>query len=224
MLKPVIIVANDIPDAWHQLILAAPGHARLFTIDRGSYKGQKRLEFDSIYVQIKYPGTRPFEPELPLSMKGVPNPVAEGYIEAYLPYLMTSTTSTQEQYTYGIYLEPQIQYVIDTYKKYSYRNNQLYMTVGDSKDITMTDPPCLRGIDCRIQDDKLHFHVYFRSHDLWSGFPANLGALEYLKEYMASEIGVDTGETIEISKGGHYYGYIVDLVCQRCRVDNNYEC
>lgn len=45
-----------------------------------------------------------------------------------------------------------------------------------------------------------------------------------LKEYMASEIGVDTGETIEISKGGHYYGYIVDLVCQRCRVDNNYEC
>jgi thymidylate synthase len=92
------------------------------------------------------------------------------------------------------------------------------MEVGIPMDIYKKDPPCLRLIDTRIRDGKLHFIVYFRSWDLWSGFPANLGAIQMLKEYMAAEIGVEDGEIIASSKGLHIYDYAWDLAKLRvCR-------
>ena len=75
----------------------------------------------------------------------------------------------------------------------------------------LQDPPCLRSIDTRIQDNKLVFIVYFRSWDLFGGMPANLGAIQLMKEYMAAEIGVDPGETIASSKGLHLYDYAWEL-------------
>lgn len=75
---------------------------------------------------------------------------------------------------------------------------------------------CLRSIDTRIQDGKLHFVVYFRSWDLWGGFPANLAAIQHLKEYMAGQIGVEDGELIAESKGLHLYDYAVPFARMRC--------
>ncbi|MDP7077586.1 MAG: thymidylate synthase, partial [Desulfobacterales bacterium] len=110
----------------------------------------------------------------------------------------------------------QIEWVIDTYKKHGERNNQMVLQVAHPSDLTLLDPPCLRSIDTRIQDDTLYFFVYFRSWDLWNGFPANLGAIQNLKEYMAGEIGVKDGEMIVESKGLHLYGYTEDLAKLRC--------
>ncbi|MFH1639540.1 MAG: thymidylate synthase, partial [Chloroflexota bacterium] len=89
--------------------------------------------------------------------------------------------------------------------------NQAFMAVGDAKSISLPDPPCLRGIDTRIRHGSLHFIVYFRSWDLWAGFPSNLAAIQLLKEYMASEIGVEDGEIIAMSKGLHLYDYSWEL-------------
>jgi thymidylate synthase len=116
-----------------------------------------------------------------------------------------------EQYTYGQYLETQIAEVIKMYKEDGYNTNQAFMAVGDSQSIFLSDPPCLRSIDTRIRDNKLNFVVYFRSWDLWAGFPSNLAAIQLLKEYMASEIGVDDGELIAMSKGLHLYEYTWEL-------------
>lgn len=149
-------------------------------------------------------------PDIPAHL-GIPNPVEEGYIEEYLPYLMTKKKSTNEQYTYGQYLEDQINEVIKMYKKNGFGTNQAYMTVGDPDSIFLSDPPCLRGIDTRIRDNKLHFIIYFRSWDLWNGFPANLAAIQILKEYMAAEIGIEDGEIIASSKGLHLYDYVWEL-------------
>ena len=110
----------------------------------------------------------------------------------------------------------QIEWVIDTYKKFGQRNNQLVLQIAHPSDLTLLDPPCLRSIDTRIQEDTLHFFVYFRSWDLWNGFPANLAAIQNLKEYMAGEIGVEDGEMIVESKGLHLYGYAEDLAKLRC--------
>jgi thymidylate synthase len=85
------------------------------------------------------------------------------------------------------------------------------MAVGDASSIDLADPPCLRAIDTRIRDQRLHFFVYFRSWDLWAGFPSNLAAIQLLKEYMASEIGVNDGELIAMSKGLHLYEYSWEL-------------
>jgi len=219
-LETISIQARDLPDAWFQSVhnIITKGHR--YKVDRGSFEGQERLEFDYATIQIKHPGTRPLLPDIPASL-GIPNPVAEGYLEEYLPYLMTSEKQPNEDYTYGQYLEPQIAEVIRMYKEDGHGTNQAYMTVGDPDSINLKDPPCLRGIDTRVRYGKLHFIVYFRSWDLWGGLPANLGAIQMLKEYMAEEIGVEDGEIIAASKGLHLYDYIWELAKLRTMQENN---
>ncbi|MCD6560555.1 MAG: thymidylate synthase [Deltaproteobacteria bacterium] len=219
-MRPEHIEARDLPDAWFQCIYRLLETGREYIIKRGSYKGQKRLEFDFITIHIKFPGTKPLLPDIPPAL-GIPNPVADGYLDEYLPYLMTSAKQPGEDYTYGLYLEPQIAEVIRMYSEDGYETNQAYMTVGDPQTIYLGDPPCLRGIDTRIQDGKLHFIIYFRSWDLWNGFPANLGAIQLLKEYMASCIGVDDGEIIAASKGLHLYDYVWELARLRTMCDRH---
>jgi thymidylate synthase len=124
MLKPIFIEARDLPDAWFQCIWEILDHGTKYTIDRGSYQGQQRLEFDYVTVHIKYPGTRPLLPDIPPAL-GIPNPVAEGYLEEYIPYLMTSDKKPGEDYTYGERLAGwqgvnQIEEVIKMYKTQGY--------------------------------------------------------------------------------------------------------
>jgi len=209
-MKLQFIKARDLPDAWFQSVYEILDQGREYVIDRGSCEGQQRMEFDYITVQILHPGTRPLLPDIPPHL-GIPNPVADGYVEQYLPYLMTSIKQENEDYTYGQYLEGQIQEVIRMYKEDGFGTNQAYMTVGEPRAIFLKDPPCLRGIDTRIRDGCLHFFVYFRSWDLWNGFPANLAAIQMLKEYMAQEIGVEDGQIIAASKGLHLYDYVWEL-------------
>jgi thymidylate synthase len=133
---------------------------------------------------------------------------------------MTAAKQPGEDYTYGQFLETQIEEVIRMYKEDGFGTNQAYMTVGEPQSLFLRDPPCLRGIDTRVRDNKLHFVVYFRSWDLWNGFPANLGAIQLLKEYMASSIGVEDGEIIAASKGLHLYDYVWELAKLRTMCSN----
>lgn len=255
------ITARDLPDLWFQAVHDILDLGKRFVVDRGSYAGQTRLEYDYLIGHVKFPGTLPILPDIPPSC-GIPNPVeydymygGDGYDRAYIEYLMSARKEPGESYTYGerltqvavtgqklrwwttgtreivdrrevdgkivfekdgrLYLN-QIEWVIDTYKKYGHRNNQMVLQVAHPSDLTLLDPPCLRSIDTRIQDDALHFFVYFRSWDLWNGLPANLAAIQHLKEYMAAEIGVTDGEMIVESKGLHLYGYAEDLAKLRC--------
>jgi len=203
-----VIEARDLSEAWFLCLCRTLTEGYEYQIDRGSYAGQRRKELDFVIVQVRYPGTRPIIPDVP---QGVPPPSTMEYIESYLPYLMAAHRKEGEQYTYGQYLETQIAEVIKMYKEDGYNTNQAFMAVGDSQSIFLSDPPCLRSIDTRIRDNKLNFVVYFRSWDLWAGFPSNLAAIQLLKEYMASEIGVDDGELIAMSKGLHLYEYVWEL-------------
>jgi len=255
------IQARDLPDLWFQAVHDILDHGRKFVIDRGSYAGQTRLEYDFFTGHIKYPGTKPLLPDIPPSC-GIPNPVEEAYIyggegynRSYIEYIMTGQKEPGESYTYGerltrapiseeklrwwragnteiidqravdgravfeeggeLFLN-QIEWIIQTYQNYGSRNNQMVLQVAHPSDLTLLDPPCLRAIDTRIQDDALHFIVYFRSWDLWGGMPANLAGIQNLKEYMAGEIGVNDGEMIVESKGLHLYGYAEELAKLRC--------
>ena len=203
-----LIEARDLSEAWFLCLRKTLADGYEYSIERGSYAGQCRKELDLIVVKISNPGNRPLTPDVP---QGVPAPTTMEYIESYLPYLMTAHRAEEEQYTYGQYLEGQITEVIKMYKENGYNTNQAYMAVGDSQSIFLTDPPCLRGIDTRVRYGKLHFIAYFRSWDLWAGFPSNLAAMQLLKEYMASEIGVEDGEMIATSKGMHLYEYSWEL-------------
>jgi thymidylate synthase len=255
------IEATTLSDAWFMTIYKCIEEGRPFTIDRGSYAGQKRLEFDYITIQIKHPEIRvqsSLLPKVPEQFP-MPDPVSEDYLASYVPYLMTGAEQPGESYTYGQrltkfpvsedwvkrhasspfldkilireegawcnsniisaeedcdvmkYYLNQMELVIWTYKNKGYRNNQMTMQVAMPSDMLLQDPPCLRSIDTRIQDDKLIFIVYFRSWDLWGGFPANLAAIQLMKEYMAGEIGIEPGQTVASSKGLHIYDYTFEL-------------
>jgi thymidylate synthase len=209
------IEARDISEAWFLCLrrILVEGHE--YKIERGSYAGQQRKELDFVIVHISCPGSRPLTPDVP---QGVPPPTTMNYIESYLPYLMTAHRAEGEQYTYGQYLEKQIAEIIRMYKEDGYNTNQAFMAVGDSQSIFLSDPPCLRAIDTRIHDQQLNFVLYFRSWDLWAGFPSNLAAIQLLKEYMAGEIGVNDGEIIAMSKGMHLYEYSWELAKTAARV------
>jgi len=249
-LNPIYIDATTLPDAWFQCLYAILDVGKKFKIDRGSFEKQERLEFDYITVRIRNPGATPLLPKVPEHFN-FPDPVAEGYLDEYLPYLMTGEIAKGESYTYGsrmcrnqlvngerfkqtqsqykdIYITENINHLlinekghgtflnqldlmIWTYKNKGYRNNQMVLQVAEPSDMMLQDPPCLRHIDTRIQDDKLHFFPYFRSWDLFGGFPANLGGIQMLKEYAASEIGVEDGEIIAASKGLHIYDYTWEI-------------
>ncbi len=204
----ILIEARDLSEAWFRCLGKTLAVGREYQIERGSYKGQKRKELGLVVVKIQYPGTRPLIPDVP---PGVPAPTSNEYIENYLPYLMTAHKADGEEYTYGQYLESQIAEVIRMYKTDGFNTNQAFMAVGDAQSITLPDPPCLRMIDTRVQDNKLNFVVYFRSWDLWAGFPSNLAAIQLLKEYISGEIGVEDGEILAVSKGLHLYDYSWDL-------------
>ncbi len=253
VLNPVHIDATTIPDAWFQVVYKCVEAGRDFIIDRGSYEGEKRLEFDYITVHIKKPGERPLLPQIP-GHYNLPNPVDDDYLTDYVPYLMTGELKPGESYTYGqkickyklpgkinetyasneckdiliqekeVWDDPkiiiaengdlyvnQMELLIWIYKNKGFRNNQMVMQIASPDDIILQDPPCLRSIDTRIQDGKLHFIIYFRSWDLWGGFPANLAGIQTMKEYMAAEIGVEDGEIIASSKGLHLYNYVWEL-------------
>ena len=203
-----VIEARDLPEAWFLCVHEVLTKGVEYRIERGSYAGQHRKELSYVVVRIKNPGTRPLVPVVP---QGVPPPSTMEYVENYLPYLMTSHRAEGEQYTYGQYLEAQIAEVIRMYKENGHNTNQAFMAVGDAQSIYLSDPPCLRSIDTRIRDNKLNFVIYFRSWDLWAGFPSNLAAIQLLKEYMADEIGVGDGEIIASSKGMHLYEYSWEL-------------
>jgi len=113
----------------------------------------------------------------------------------------------------------QIDTIISTYKRKGHRNNQMCIEIAQPTDILLKDPPCLRSVDTRIQDGQLHFYIYFRSWDLWGGFPSNLAGISILQEYMANEIGVKPGEFICTSKGLHLYESCLDVAKMRCHKD-----
>jgi len=114
-------------------------------------------------------------------------------------------------YDCGEYFINQMELMIWTYKNKGYRNNQMVLQVAKPTDMLLKDPPCLRHIDTRIQDGKLHFFPYFRSWDLFGGFPANLAAIELMKQYCATQIGVENGEIVASSKGLHIYDYVWEI-------------
>jgi thymidylate synthase len=199
-----VVEARDLSEAWFVCLRRVLEKGYDYRIQRGSYAGERRKELDYIVVHIEHPESRPLVPDVPV---GVPVPTSMDYIEEYLPYLMTAHKKKGEQYTYGQYLEEQIAGVIKMYREDGYDTNQAFMAVGDAASLKLSDPPCLRAIDTRIRYGKLHFICYFRSWDLWAGFPSNLAAIQLLKEYMADEIGVGDGEIIVSSKGMHLYEY-----------------
>ncbi len=261
-MEALLFKATTLPDAWFQLVYAllkGDVPRNVYTIDKGSYVGQQRLEFPYITVQIDSPGEHPRIPFMPEG-SNLPPPVDdEDYVRDYFTkYLMSTEVEDNETYIYGTWLAPGVERVIEQLRD-SPGNNQAVVSIGgwaplDTGEGSMVprspqglyqesldglalhcrdtdnyidpatnqrDPACLRLVDFRYgQDNTVHMVVYFRSWDLWGGFPANLAGLQLVKEYVADAIGAKDGKIIASSKGLHIYDHCVEIAAQRLNMAN----
>jgi thymidylate synthase len=139
-----------------------------------------------------------------------------------MPYIFTDAKHPDEEYTYGQDLTWQAEWCIKHYKEEGLGTNHCYMTVGRPEALRNYERPggttqCLRGIDTKIVAGQLHFRIYYRSWDLWGALSMNLAAFELLKQYMASQIGVENGCMIFASKGLHIYDESWKYAAERCQ-------
>lgn len=208
--------AADINDGWFAFLynIFNPEYSRRYPIDRGSYeKEQIRIEYFWAIMRIKFPYKRPF-----ISMpEGSPlsPPTDDGTVENYfLSYLYDDALEENELYRYSSSIKPQLDEVIKMLRD-TPNTNQACMSIGSPDSINIADPECLRILDWRAIDGKLHVYVYFRSNDLYNAWPTNMGGIQLLKEYICSETGLEDGEMLYSSKGLHIYGFSEELALVR---------
>ena len=127
--------------------------------------------------------------------------------------------------------ETPIEWVIRHFQEKGYGNNHCYINIGNSDSNFAYDKkynneaergtsPCLRGIDFKIKENKLITSVIFRSWDLYSGFPENLGGITLLNEYVAAQLpGVEPGPLAFTSMGLHCYDFQLKMVVMALQRD-----
>lgn len=223
-MEPFFIKAKTISDAWFQIIYNIFDHAYTQKIQKGSFEGEQyRLQYPGLAVFIEHPD-QDMIPIMPPN-SGIPAPTTMEYIEDYFAnYLMDPELSENETYKYASrIMSPmpkggtQLERVIEMLRE-TPLTNQAIVEIGTPQDLDICigndgklDPPCLRLLDFKAvpKNDRLVLTVscYFRSWDLWAGFPSNLGGIELLKRYVAGEAGLESGPMYAYSAGGHIYGY-----------------
>ena len=207
-----MINATTIPDAWFQTLSEVLKEGRRYKVDKGSFKGEERIELLFATIHVTHPYAYPYDNMLPQIRPGlgIPNPVSSGYVEEYIHYLLTDHRESNEEYTYGGRIVPQLHHNIELLKHHP-NTNQAILQVAGPFDYILKDPPCLRHIALKVIDGMLYFYPYFRSWDLWGGFPANLAGLAVLQKYIADETDLGVGKIIASSSGLHIYGYVEDM-------------
>lgn len=199
------IKSDTISFAWYQL-LRNLDKATKTPIQRGSYAGDYRLQFDSISIEID----KPYYDMIPIMPAGCENlqPTTQEYIENYFEsYIMNKKVSENETYTYGSRIALSIEKVIDKLK--NPYNNHMVIEIAQPEDIELKHAPCMRLIDIKVVDGCINLHVYFRSWELWAGLPTNLAAMEMLRQYLCHCSGFDEkrGKLFTYSSGLHIYGH-----------------
>lgn len=202
-----IIRERTIDQAWRMTLWYCARYGYSYTVQKGSYEGQIRKQLSHLAVMVEEPATRPLAVWLPEN-SGLPAPTSEEKIHSYFyEYLATDTKGEREDYTYGQYIAPQLPAVIGMLNTSRGATNQACMSIGDRDSIDLLDPPCLRVVDFKVVEGKLTMTLFFRSWDIFVGFPENMGGLQLLKEYVLQHMDfpVEDGPIIAYSSGAHIY-------------------
>lgn len=210
----IYITERTIEAAWRMVLWNCARYGFSYRIQKGSYEGQLRKQLAQLVVTIEEPYTRPLSVWLPENC-GIPAPTSEERIQNYFyDYLVTDSRGEMEDYTYGQHIAPQLPLLIDLLNRSSGATNQACINIGGRENIELEDPPCLRVIDFKVADGRLHMTLFFRSWDIFVGFPENLGGLQLLKEYvlMHLKFNVEDGPLTAYSSGAHIYEQYFPIV------------
>lgn len=218
---PVALNTTNMEEAWVRLMYAAIEQGRPYLVSEGSRAGQHRMTMDVAIATINRPELRPL---YPLGKPGQVVPIDEVAIQNYFNDYVYSHTPPKpnEHYNYSDYITPLSQAIMDYYVKFGFGNAHCTIRVGEpncfkdyfeayKNETDRKTTPCLLAIDTRIIDNFLCFYIYYRSWDLFSGYPLNNAGFQLLKEHMAGYISTMTGKelfvgpTVTVCKDLHLY-------------------
>lgn len=233
------ISAKTISDAWFQILYNIFDKANSYRvpIQKGSFESEQfRIQYPGLAVSVECPWDD-IVPVIPAGL-GIPSPTTMEYIEDYFAnYLMDGQLAENETYRYASRIHhpmpkggSQFDRIIDLLKTTPF-TNQAVIEIGSPEDLDVcigndgnVDPPCARLLDFKVIPDGdrkiLTVSVYFRSWDLWAGFPSNLGGIQLLKSYIADECGLEDGPMFAYSAGAHLYGYQEEIAKIRTYKNN----
>lgn len=210
-MNPIFIKATTIDDAWFQVLNAIHNHGRNIKVDKGSYEGCYRRQIDHLTLHLTSPLSAPLLPEPPTTKGSVVAPANHDMLEKYISYLFYGDKKENESYTYGERISEQLDETLNILSGGKI-TNQSTISISRPSDIHLSDPPCLRSISFRMINEKMNMFLNFRSWDAYNGLPLNLAGLAYLFDYVAGEIGFETGELLATSEGCHIYDHVFDMV------------
>ena len=138
-------------------------------------------------------------------------------IEAYSAQIITDSPQPGIEYTYGQRLHDhgQIDSIIEKLKADKANRQAIGVTWNLPKDSTSLYPPCCVVADFKVQPrsingstvDALYLTLYFRSHDIYSAYCANICGFRKLQEMIAAFTDCVPGYIMVISNSAHVYDY-----------------
>lgn len=197
-----MIEGRNIPEAWHLTVLRCVNAGHIFRVQQGSYEGQMRMQLARLSLFIGLPGELPMD----ISWQGKALSSRDGIQQYYENYIISETIRANEQYTYGRRIVPELPQIVFMLIN-TPNTNQACLSVARPEDVHLKDPPCLRSLAWNVVEGKLQMTSYWRSWDLYTGLPTNLGGLQLLNEYVAGFAGIPAGPQWAISNGAHLYEY-----------------
>lgn len=221
-MRPIYIEGETIDDMWFWLLKGIVNKDFTYEvpIDRGSFEKEHiRTQFDYATFMIKKPAGKVDTPDrLTVTVPaGVVHPCSIDFLHSYfVENFFNPDKKDEEDYTYGnrLFTHDQICKVLDMLKETPH-TNQAILRISVPEDIDLKDPPCLLAIVFRVFNGILNCSVVFRSWDLFGAWPANIGAIQMLKEFYCSETGLKDGVLIGASHGLHIYDYQKEAVAGR---------
>ena len=129
----------------------------------------------------------------------------KSYIKNFL-----SPVKGKEEYTYGSRMRDfrginQVDEMARKIKGYPNDRGALSVLWDPTTDNAPRKVPCLSLVQANGEGDKLHITAYFRSNDMFNGWPRNALALRALQAELARKTGMKVGWLTTISNCAHIY-------------------
>ncbi|MBS1266332.1 MAG: putative thymidylate synthase [Candidatus Woesearchaeota archaeon] len=154
------------------------------------------------------------------ALERIPAGFSKEYIESYVDeFLHGPKTEMSYNYHDRVFKRwgDQAQRAIEKLKQNPETRRTVICLWDPAKDMESCNPPCFNSIWVAVRDDKLEFHVVFRSHHLATvnskgavvkgegAFVPNLYAIASLQKRMAKKLNISRGPLILTDMSGHLY-------------------
>lgn len=156
-------------------------------------------------------------------LRKIPDGFSEDYIRRYVNEFMNGLGEQLDEFVYTYHDRifkkwgNQFEKVVKSLKEHPNTRRALISLWNPESDVLDTNAPCLDFIWCVVRNNKLEFHVVYRSHHLATvtregklmkgegAFVPNLYAIATMQEKMAFELGIERGPLVLTDFSGHLY-------------------